>query len=71
MLTSFVMNFNKIFGKNITSDDIKSDPPPPPPQAQHSLETVYFLKHILRESMGFLNETSITVFAKSAIFHSK
>ena len=71
MLTSFVMNFNKIFGKNITSDDIKSDTPPPPPQAQHSLETVYFLKHILRESMGFLNETSITVFAKSAIFHSK
>ena len=56
------MNFNKIFGKNITYNDIKSD------------QAVYVLKCILRVKAWifffFLSETLMELFAKSAIFHS-
>ena len=41
-------------------------------KAWHSLQTVYFLKYILRVKVWicFLNETSILVFAELAILHS-
>ena len=47
-------------------------------KALHSLQTVYFLKYILRINIGFsglswifiLNETSILVFAELAIIYS-
>ena len=35
----------------------------------HSLQTVHFLKYILK-GVDFFNETLILVFAKFAIFHS-
>ena len=37
------MNFNKIFGKNVTYDDIKSDQK----TSLHSLQSVYFLIYFL------------------------
>ena len=41
-------------------------------KAWHSLQTVYFLKYILRVKVWIcvLNETSILVFAELAILHS-
>ena len=56
------MNFSKISRKNRGYDDIKKDKKY---KAQHFLQVAYFLRDILR-----VNETSILVFAKLAIFHS-
>ena len=62
------MNFNEISGKNVTYDDIKSDKEN---KAWHTLDTAYFLKYNLRvKALIFLNETSVLVFAKLAIFRS-
>ena len=55
------MNFSKISRKNRGYDDIKKDKKY---KAQHFLQVAYFLRDILR-----VNETSILVFAKLAIFH--
>ena len=54
------MNFNEIFEENITNDDIKSDWK----TALHSLQTLHFLKYILKVNAWiFFNKTSILVFA--------
>ena len=64
------MNFNEIFGKNSTYDDIKSDK-----KALYSLQTVYFLKYVLRIKVWykvfFLNGTSIFVFAELTFYLNK
>ena len=62
------MNFNKIFKKNVTYDDIKSD-------QKIKLYTLFrqyiFFTYILRvKAWTFLNEISILDFAELAIFHS-
>ena len=60
------MNFNKIFWKNGTYENMTKNP-----KTLHSLQRVYFLKYILSVKVWiFLNEISILIFAESAIFHS-
>ena len=58
------MNFNEVFGKNVTCDDIKS--------FQKTKLYTLFRNIFLRLMCGFffLNETSILVFAELAVFHS-
>ena len=63
------MNFNEIFEKNVTYDDIKSDQK----TKLYTLFRQYIFCYIflgLRLGGFFWNETSIIVFAELAIFHS-
>ena len=57
------MNFNEIFRKNITYDDIKSDCKK---SCNFSSDSIIFEV----KAWIFHNETSILVFAKIAIFYS-
>ena len=60
------MNFNKVFGKNITYDDIKSDQK----TKLYTLFRQYIFYIILRvKACIFLNEISILDFAELTIFH--
>ena len=57
------MNLMKFLGKNITWWILKV--------ILHSLQAIYFLKYVLSVKVWiFLNETSTSVFAELAIFHS-
>ena len=57
------MNLMKFLGKNITWWILKV--------TLHSLQAIYFLKYVLSvKVLIFLNETSTSVFAELAIFHS-
>ena len=57
------MNLMKFLGKNITWWILKV--------TLHSLQAIYFLKYVLSVKVWiFLNETSTSVFAELAIFHS-
>ena len=61
------MNFNNIFGKNVTYDDIKHDQKTKP----FTLFKQHIFLYILRSKAWiFLNEISILVFEELAIFHS-
>ena len=58
-----LLRFYEIFEKNATYVDIKN-------KALHSLQTVYFLKYILKvKAQIFFNKMSILFFAELAIFH--
>ena len=58
------MNFNEIFGKKYNLWWILK-------VTLHSLQAIYFLKYVLSVKVWiFLNETSTSVFAELAIFHS-
>ena len=62
-----MVNFSEMFGKMYLKMILKMTKN----DASHSLQTVYFLKYILRvKAWIFLNETSILAFAELAIYHS-
>ena len=60
------MNFNEIFRKNVTYDDIKSDKKL---SFTLSLDSIFFINMFL-VWVFFLKQTLILLFAELAIFHS-
>ena len=61
-----MMNFNKIFRENVTYDDIKIDYK----TKLYTVFTEFFELYSYGYHGFFLNETSILIFGKLAIFHS-
>ena len=60
------MNFKEIFWKNVTYDDNQSDLKQ---RFALSSGSLFFEMYSLGKAWVFLNETSILVFVKLAVFH--